>query len=185
MQEQITFYYDKENSGCKAYIKLMKLETLYCTVYFNGQDKITTLATLTPKQACEWVEEHLSHGYPASISTEQAKVLIDLLALESAYQVNLLDEILSSGAEKLVKADLTFSYDNDSYGQVETLWLAPETGKFYVSNESVATEFNHEDTINWLTDVIGLDPVNYTCYHEGDIYGLLEDLKMERLNNSY
>jgi hypothetical protein len=82
-------------------------------------------------------------------------------------------------ARKLVTVE--YSYDSKGYevSVGETLWCDNEM-RFYLEKDSYSSlffEYHIIDILNWLDDIIGLEPHLYTCY-EGELLNLIEDLEM-------
>lgn len=96
-------------------------------------------------------------------------------------------EIPPFRARRLIKADFRHEYKGVKLGNIEFLWRAPGKGidgrlkfeRYLLNTSEFIVEVTASELINWLNDVMGLDPHLYICYDDVDIMGLKEDLMME------
>jgi hypothetical protein len=88
-------------------------------------------------------------------------------------------EIPPFNATLLIRADFRFKRGGIEYGDIESLWHVPTEAnpeRYLISIKSGnTTEYKITELIDWLDDVIGLDPHLYTCY-DVDIMSFKEDL---------
>jgi hypothetical protein len=88
-------------------------------------------------------------------------------------------EIPPFRAKMLIKADFRCEIKNETYGSIKTLWKEPVEGnteRYFIVPNLNSSILTISELLEWLDDVLRLEPHLYTCYDDVDILRLKEDL---------
>ena len=86
-------------------------------------------------------------------------------------------EAIPLGAVLLIEADFS-RYIDYSAQDIETLWQYSDgtEDKYVINYGDEILEESHDDVLDWISDILSLEPHEYICHNDTCILTLKEDL---------
>lgn len=86
-------------------------------------------------------------------------------------------EVIPLGAVLLIEADFS-RYIDYSAKEIDTLWEYSDgdEDKYVINYHGEILEESCEDVLDWISDVLSLEPHEYICHNNTCIMSLREDL---------